>query len=133
VKKIFLIAAGGICLALGAAGLFLPVWPTTPFVLLAAGCFSAYPPVYRRILRIRFFREYIEAWNLGVPISRNTISKSLVWLWLMLFLSMYLVRKPWIYVLLGIIGAAVTVHILTIDRMRKKYIKKGNDTNAGFF
>lgn len=34
------IAAGGLALAAGIVGIFVPLLPTTPFVLLAAFCFS---------------------------------------------------------------------------------------------
>ena len=59
-KKYVLIACGFLLLALGAVGIVIPVVPTTPFVLLAAGCFSASSPkAYQFLLRSRFFGPYI--------------------------------------------------------------------------
>lgn len=39
-RRLLWILAGGVSLAVGFIGIFLPLLPTTPFVLLAAFCFS---------------------------------------------------------------------------------------------
>lgn len=110
-KIIFLTILGFIFFIFAAIGLFLPLWPTTPFVLLSFACFSSYPRLRKTIMRIGFFRDHIENYQnkKGLPIK--TFVKSMIWLWGMIIISMYFMQILWISFLLIFIGAAVTFHI----------------------
>jgi uncharacterized membrane protein YbaN (DUF454 family) len=64
VRRTLWMAAGVAALALGAAGVVLPLLPTTPFVLLAAFCFArSSPGLHRWLLRNRRFGPLIVAWR----------------------------------------------------------------------
>ncbi len=115
-KQIFLTAAGFVLLGLGAVGLLLPVWPTTPFVIGAAACFSASPALGRKLLQLPFFGEHIENYKNRKGLSGKTLAASLIFLWLMLGLSILLVQTLWVKFLLLAIGAAVSIHILMIAK-----------------
>lgn len=118
IKIVLLTGLGFLFLGLGAVGIVVPVWPTTPFVLLSAACFSGSPALRSRLLRLPFFREHIENYEKKTGLSRKTLAISLTWLWGMLLLSTLLVRKLWLAVLLICIGAAVTGHLLWMSRAR---------------
>ncbi len=102
-------------LALAAVGVVIPVLPTTPFVLLAAGCFSASSPkAYQMLLRSRFFGPYIEHYRNGGGVTKAAKMRGIILLWVLLGVSAVFVEKPWIYLLLGVVGAGVTLHLLLI-------------------
>lgn len=121
-KIMLLTALGFIFLGLGAIGLLLPVWPTTPFVLVSVACFSSSPQIKARILKISYFREHIENYEFRNGLSRKTVWLSVVWLWGMLVISMVLIRSLWIALFLFLVGTSVTIHILymSIAKDRKK-------------
>jgi hypothetical protein len=59
-----LMAAGSVCLGLGALGALLPVLPTTPFVLLAAACYARSSRSFHRALReSRLFGPVLRDWE----------------------------------------------------------------------
>lgn len=122
-KTIILVALGFIFLGIGAIGLFLPIWPTTPFVLLAVGCFSTAPRIKQWVLKIPFFKDHIENYENRTGLSNKTFWFSMIWLWGMLILSMFLIQKFWMTMLLLLVGTSVTIHILYMTKAREK--KKG--------
>ena len=73
------IAAGCTCVALGAAGVVLPLLPTTPFVLLAAWCFArSSPRLHDWLLAHRLFGPLIANWREHRAISRIAKRASLL-------------------------------------------------------
>ena len=58
--NLFLIFIGSISLLLGILGIFLPLLPTTPFLLLSAAAWvKASPRLYQWLISHRLFGEYI--------------------------------------------------------------------------
>ena len=58
------ILAGWLCLGLGFLGVFLPLLPTTPFILLAAFCFSkGSAALHHWLLAQKSFGPLIRDWN----------------------------------------------------------------------
>lgn len=119
-KTLILTGLGFIFLGLGAIGLLLPVWPTTPFVLLSVACFSSEPHIKAKIMKIPFFREHIENYENKTGLSKKTFWSSIIWLWSTLLISMILVSNLWISFLLLLVGLPVTVHLSSITRDRRE-------------
>ncbi len=70
--RLLLVAAGSLCLLLALAGVFTPVLPTTPFVLLAAACFArASTRLHRWLLANRRFGPLIDEWERHRSIPRR--------------------------------------------------------------
>lgn len=76
------VAAGWIFLALGTIGIFLPVLPTTPFLLLTAACFArGSKRFYAWLLSNRLFGRYIRDWreHRSLPLKTKVMILILLW------------------------------------------------------
>jgi len=118
IKRRLLLAAGFLCLALATLGIFLPLLPTVPFVILAASCFArSSARCYDWLLSSRAFgrplRDYLEkkgvSWRDRIP--------ALVFLWAAILVSaLLLTHRTWLRVLLFVIAVGVTVHLALLKR-----------------
>ena len=124
-KTLLLTVLGFVFLGMGAIGVLLPVWPTTPFVLVSVACFLSTPRIKAKILKIPIFREHIENYEQRSGLSPKTVRNSLIWLWGTLFVSMVVIQKMWILALLFIVGVSVSLHILSIAKAK---VNKGDET-----
>ncbi len=108
---------GLLSVGLGVLGIFLPLLPTTPFLLLAAACFARSSPRLDHWLhRNRLFGNYLRAYREGQGIPRRARITALAMLWATLLASAVLVPKWPVWLLLGAIGAGVSLHILRLGR-----------------
>lgn len=119
-KTLVLTCFGYLFLGLGIIGIVLPVWPTTPFVLVSVACFSSSPNIKVKIMKIPFFREHLENYHQRKGLSKKTFITSMVWLWGMIFLSIGVIRSLNITLLLFFIASAVTWHLYAISKPRHK-------------
>ena len=119
-KQMALIGGGSLSVALGVVGMFLPLLPTTPFLLLAAVCFArSSPRLYRWLLTNRWFGAYIRNYREGRGMTRSHKTAVLLLLWLTIGSSaVFAVDLWWVRLLLLGIAVGVTLHVLKIRTFR---------------
>jgi uncharacterized membrane protein YbaN (DUF454 family) len=119
-KKIFLITCGSIFLALGILGIFLPLLPTTPFLLLTATCYAkSSKKLLKRLLDNRIIGKYITDYrqNKGIRKSIKIYVLSLLWTTITLSIVFFTDDAIWIKILLGCVAVGVTIHISTFKTL----------------
>ncbi len=121
-QKYLLIIAGIISVFLAFLGIFLPILPTTPFLLLAAFLFSkSSDKFYNWLINNKLFGSFIKNYREGKGVSRQAKFISLTSLWLIMGSTIiYAVHNIYIRILLLIIAIAVTIHLLMIPTFNKK-------------
>nr|MBF0683972.1 YbaN family protein [Pseudomonas sp.] len=108
-----LLVIGWLAVLLGVIGIFLPVLPTTPFLLLAAACFVRSSRRFYDWLVMHprlgpWFRDYLE--GNGIPLKAKIYA--IATMWLSIGVSCWLV--PFIWARAGMLVSAtlVTLYIL---------------------
>jgi len=107
------IISGSIALGLGVLGIFLPLLPTVPFLLLAASCYvKGSPSLYNWLMEHPYLGKIIRDYKENKTIPLQTKIVTLLLLWLSIGISIFIVSILWIRILLLLIATAVSIHIL---------------------
>jgi uncharacterized membrane protein YbaN (DUF454 family) len=111
--RYLLTVAGLLSLGLGILGVFLPLLPTTPFILLAAACFyRSSPRLHAWLLGNPYFGKHIVAYRVHRAVYRKTKIMALVTLWVTVLTSVFFVLSiTWLKFALVLVAAMVSFHI----------------------
>jgi len=121
-RKGLLISAGILSVGLATAGIFLPLLPTTPFLLLAAACFvRSSDRLYRWLINHKWFGHYIKNYREHKAITRRAKIVILLMLWGTLgYTAILVITSLTVRVLLLLVGLGVTLHILSLKTLPPK-------------
>lgn len=120
-KKYLLIFAGSISLVLGIVGVFIPVLPTTPFLLLSSFCFlRSSKRLYNWLINHKLFGSYIYNYLTYRAINKNTRIGALIFLWLSLLVSIFFVSNLHMTIFLFAVGIGVSIHLFTLKTLNKE-------------
>lgn len=131
IKKIMLIIVGSISLSLGITGIFLPILPTTPFLLLSCYCYlNSSERLYKWIINHRVFGEYIYNYLTYRAVRRKAKIRTFVFLWSALIISMLLVSGAALKLFLFAVGIGVSIHIFTLKTLTDEMITDSTSTRS---
>ena len=120
IVRVALMGAGSLLVAIGVIGIFVPLLPTTIFLLLAAACFGrSSPGAYRWLTTNRWFGRYLHDYKERRGATLVTKVTSIGALWLGIGAAVWFLGLPlWADLVLFAIAVAVTLHLLTLATLR---------------
>ena len=113
--------AGSFFLGLGIIGIVLPILPTTPFLLLAAFCYSRNSKrYYDWLMSNRYFGKYLSNYRegRGMPVKGKIFSISFLMIAITIS-ALTIANILVIQIILTLVAAGVTIHILTLKTLKE--------------
>ncbi len=132
-RKAALMTVGILAVGLALIGIFVPVLPTTPFLLLAAACFvRSSDRLYNWLIRHKWFGDYIRHYreHRAVTLQAKIVALALLW-GVIGYTALTVVDAWWLRVLLGMIAVGVTLHLLHIKTLTPEMLQSSQKCFEG--
>lgn len=122
IYKILFMILGTISVVLGVIGIFLPILPTTPFLLLAVFFYlKSSEKMYCYLINNKYLGSYIKNYTEKKGISLKTKIFVLTLLWISItFSALFVIDQLLIRILLFLIAFFVSWHILSQKTITNK-------------
>ena len=118
--KYLLIILGSISLVLGVIGIFLPLLPTTPLLLLSAALYvRSSEKMYQWLIHHKYLGTYIRNFqeHRAIPLRAKIISVSMVWISL-IYCSITISENLWIIAMFIVLAIGISWHILSYKTLK---------------
>lgn len=114
------VACGSLALALGVAGIFIPLLPTTPFLLLASACYvRGSRRMHAWLLSHGRLGAYIRDFEEGRGIPLRAKGVALAMLWASIAHALTRIEPVWGQAGLLLLATGVTLYLLRLPTLRK--------------
>ncbi len=125
-QRWLLLACGFLSLGLGAAGVFVPLLPTTPFLLLASACFlRSSNRLHRWLLHHRWFGSYIRNYRDYKATTHRAKVIALILLWGSIgYAALFVAQSLWLRLLLLVIAVGVTIHLVRLQTLTPEMVTR---------
>jgi uncharacterized membrane protein YbaN (DUF454 family) len=123
---VLLTGSGLLCVLLAFIGAFLPLMPSTPFVIVAAWCFSrSNPRLHRHLRQHRLFGAALRDWHAGRGLSAGAKVTAVTSITLTFALSIgFVVEQPIIRILLALFAFGLITYLLRQPTSRPLHLGK---------
>ncbi|MFM8746464.1 MAG: YbaN family protein [Aestuariivirga sp.] len=120
-RRPLLLGTGWLCVGLGVVGIVMPLFPTTPFLLVALWAFSkSSPELAERIRQHRLAGPYVRDWEEDGVIPPGAKILAVTMMAAMLgYLHFGSGAPGWVVIAAGLVVAAVAVYILSRPNSRR--------------
>ncbi len=121
VTRFLLIICGSFSVAFAVLGIFLPLLPTTPLLLLAAYCFGrSSDKIHSWLINNKWFGNYIKNYQAGRGIPLHSKITAILSMWLVIIASgIWGTDLLIIRIVLFLAGTGVTIHLLRMPTFRE--------------
>ncbi|MCH4293733.1 YbaN family protein [Shewanella sp. 3B26] len=122
IKRSLLLVTGLVSLLLGIAGVFLPLLPTVPFVLLSAFCFArSSERLHRWLLAHPWFSDALNNWEQKKAIRKGLKRKAMLLSSLSFLASIAVVPLVWVKIMLGCMLLALLLYLRSIPELEDEH------------
>ena len=111
-----LIAFGFVCIAIGVLGIFLPLLPTVPLLLLAAACFArGSDRCYSWLIEHRHLGPMVQGYidGKGIPIRAKLTALCLIWVSIPITV-IFAINYTWGKAMLLLVGLAISIYLIRL-------------------